>query len=170
MAKFGVILGLVMIAIAFILYPIVLDGAQAILDWNACDSGCVNGESYQQEFSNLTADEENGNYTSFILDCPPCTCDKTVIMLGLEITVPEVPGDVEITYVCATRNFGMRFEAEQLEVSGNLTYDVCCGVCNSFPGLCPIVRISPLIVFCTLLFGGMLVTGISARALARKKS
>lgn len=143
-----VIMGVVMLAIAFMIFPIVLDAADEILN-----DRCPGDRWVIEEIGNISLLDDCG-YAYLTYELCDCNIDYVASATEneTELTIYSVDCGLNKVLLCG-------FPPGELERSANVTYYVCCDPCADYPGLCPVVQVAPLIVFTLMLFGGLGLTG-----------
>jgi len=150
------LMGLIMIAIAFILFPIVIDGTETILGWN------------------------EGNLTAFtglssVVGIAPMMVFVFVVFGGIGMTGVGAfrsakSGNVGMNLLLALIMIAIAFVVYPIVLDGADTILSDANIAD-YTGLSSIAAIAPLLVFVSMLFAGIGIGGYSAyKAVKRKKT
>lgn len=149
------LMGLIMIAIAFILFPIVIEGTETILAWNS---------------GNLTA------FTglSSVVGIAPMLVFVFVVFGGIGLTGVGAfrstkAGTTGMNLLLAIIMIAIAFVVYPIVLDGAGTILDDANI-DDYTGLGAIAAIAPLLVFVSMLFAGIGIGGYSAyRAIKKKK-
>lgn len=148
------LMGLIMIAIAFILFPIVIDGTETILAWNS------------------------GNLTAFtglasVVGIAPMMVFVFVVFGGIGLTGVGAfrsakTGATGMNLLLAIIMIAIAFVVYPIVLDGAATILDDANIAD-YTGLEPIAAIAPLLVFVAMLFTGIGIGGYTAYKAVKKK-